>query len=808
MKIVTILTPPELENIIWNIKNLFIGQYPSNSNRYFPRAYKRFKTKIQFTFYVFLSILLLDVLQVNAQVNLGAQQPTGLFAADMDGDGDQDVVVSEADYRIMWYPNSGNGAFASPLLIGYNDMPGGKALAADLDKDGDQDVLVSSGWSGTGIVWFENKNGKGTFVKKPYLPIGNKNNFFFPSVFARDLDGDGDQDVLAALEPKQTETGTRIVWFENTDSKGSFVLRGIATLTYPGNLNNHWRAVILAADLDGDGDQDVLASYGCAGNCIENIDARIMWFENADGNGSFAQKQIILNANNINLPSVLIEDFDGDGDQDVVAETNSFMRGIHLQRLENNGQGIFASTSDQLVSPSQSNQVAADLDGDNDPDLLKFDFVNVIWLENKNGEQDYPFFGDEVKTYYEVGGNYQVFAADLDGDDDKDVLLRNDSDFRVVWFENKNGRGNFGKTFPVTNNAPDIDYLPLVRRFAPQLRFDRASEGYPMSAQPFYEDIVLHEEGTPEVDLMENRDKNTLNSNTPPTYYQASIFGNQIRINYWWFYGYQHRCNPTAVDDKGSHNGDWEHIMVTLTEDRNDIAAVTFYQHGGHYTRISGPRAAPCTPDGTGRCAGSYGFKRDGSHPIVYVGKIAHGSFHDNISGIHGVGACAYWGDFKNPDSPADYMPTWNNLISLDPIVSEGGGLNWEEAWIPFDYSADWDWGPGGVGTHPTQKAPTGQERACKGSPLYNTLGTNGCYMSECLAGDDQASQNCLKECKPGYRNDGLTCGKQVNFSNFWKFWSHWKVYGRLTGGNMYNYDYRIPQSDLGLSRRRKKGEW
>ncbi len=326
----------------------------------------------------------------------------------------------------------------------------------------------------------------------------------------------------------------------------------------------------------------------------------------------------------------------------------------------------------------------------------------------------------------------------------------------------------------------------VVIKFAPKLRFDRAAVGYPMSAQPFFEAVQRASNGAP-FERHENTDKASLQNGSVPTYYQIRAYGQQVRIHYWWFYGYQHPC----FADMGSHNGDWEHVMVTLAEDQSRVAAVTYYQHNGSYTRIAGPRDAPCTPAGTGRCQGSRGFPSEGTHPIVYVGKLAHGSYHDSNSvGPAGAGGCAYYGDFRNPASSADELASWTNLINLDSDA---------ESWIAFDRNGNFSWGPDGISTHPTQKAPQAAVAMCEGSPTY-ALASAGCYQSECLAGDDQASEDCIKECKPGYTNIGLICSKR-------KF--PWTPYGRLTGGNKYNYNFTIPLHDAGLIRRRSgSNEW
>jgi hypothetical protein len=81
------------------------------------------------------------------------------------------------------------------------------------------------------------------------------------SVYAEDLDGDGDLDVLSA-----SLYGDKISWYENTDGAGHFGSQQVITTAADGARS------VYAADLDGDGDFDILsASAG---------DGKIAWYEN------------------------------------------------------------------------------------------------------------------------------------------------------------------------------------------------------------------------------------------------------------------------------------------------------------------------------------------------------------------------------------------------------------------------------------------------------------------------------------------------------------------------------------------------
>jgi hypothetical protein len=87
------------------------------------------------------------------------------------------------------------------------------------------------------------------------------------SVFAADVDGDGDLDVLSA-----SAADDKIAWYENTDGVGSFGNQQVISTAADSVIS------VFAADLDGDGDLDVLsASY---------YDDKIAWYENTDGAGS------------------------------------------------------------------------------------------------------------------------------------------------------------------------------------------------------------------------------------------------------------------------------------------------------------------------------------------------------------------------------------------------------------------------------------------------------------------------------------------------------------------------------------------
>jgi hypothetical protein len=85
---------------------------------------------------------------------------TAVFAADVDGDGDSDVLsASFFDSWIAWYENlDGGGAFGPPRSISAVAAGAFSVWAGDLDGDGDTDALSAAQESDT-IAWHENESG-------------------------------------------------------------------------------------------------------------------------------------------------------------------------------------------------------------------------------------------------------------------------------------------------------------------------------------------------------------------------------------------------------------------------------------------------------------------------------------------------------------------------------------------------------------------------------------------------------------------------------------------------------------------------
>lgn len=353
-------------------------------------------------------------------VSTQVDRPENIVAADMDGDGDIDIVsASFGDDMIAWHENTnGHGTFSTLHVISTEADGAWSVFTADLDGDGDQDVLSASTLDNK-VAWYRNVDGLGSFGPQQIIATGERGAI---SVYAADLDNDNDLDVICAAP-----YDNKVVWFENTDGMGTFGPERLISNSegYP--------MEVAAADLDGDGDQDVLSATG-------QFD-RVWWFENLDAAGNFGPAQRVGGVGS-QLNAIFPADVDGDGDVDVVAAA---ALGMTVGWLENvNGFSQVVSAHEISREAYQARDVfAADLDGDGDLDVLSASEWDskVSWYENVDGSGS---FGAQHVIAPDLNGPITVCAADFDGDGDIDVATASLHANEIWWFENDvdcNGNG-------------------------------------------------------------------------------------------------------------------------------------------------------------------------------------------------------------------------------------------------------------------------------------------------------------------------------------------------------------------------------
>ncbi len=321
-----------------------------------------------------------------------------VYAADLDGDGDADVLSAMLyDGKIIWFENSdGQGKFGPQRIMSSEAVFARSVFAADLDGDGDIDVLSAS-TNDNKIAWYENIDGAGNFGPQQVITSGA---YQARSVFASDLDGDGDIDVLSA-----SMEDDKIAWYQNLNGLGLFSSEQVIT-----SAAEEARSVF-ASDLDGDGDADVLSA--------SSRDRKIAWYENTNQLGNFGPQQIISD-DVIGATAVIAGDLDGDGDMDVLSAAASHAGVAWYQNID--GLGTFSSglAFTDALWPARS-VIVADLDGDGDTDVVSGASgtgpESISWHENEadcnsNGISDGCDLGD--KTGSDCNGNLLIDECDID----------------------------------------------------------------------------------------------------------------------------------------------------------------------------------------------------------------------------------------------------------------------------------------------------------------------------------------------------------------------------------------------------------
>ncbi len=219
-----------------------------------------------------------------------------IYAEDVNGDGDMDVLGAATwDDEISWWENDdGTGTtWTEHIIDGYFD--GAQSVfAEDVDGDGDMDVLGAASLADD-VTWWENDDGTGTTWTE-HLVDGDFEGAC--SVFAEDVDGDGDMDILASAFHDD-----EITWWENNDGSGIIWTEHLVDGDFDEAIS------VYAKDMDGDGDMDVLGA-ALDGN-------EITWWENDDGTGTTWTKHLV-DGDFEGAFSVYAEDVDGDGDMDVL----------------------------------------------------------------------------------------------------------------------------------------------------------------------------------------------------------------------------------------------------------------------------------------------------------------------------------------------------------------------------------------------------------------------------------------------------------------------------------------------------------
>jgi len=243
--------------------------------------------------------------------------PSGSYgcmaAGDLDGDGDDDIAdfVFVNMYRNTGCPGPPAWDLEEDVFPHMNMLgcTGGRGTLGDVDADGDLDLVYGCyECCSLRMVWN---------VGTPQWPaweqggaiLGDPYIESYSSPFLADLDGDGDLDVMA------TDQGGGIFFYENTGTPQA-PLWGSRQLIQDIDYGGMDYTVVLG-DLDGDGDLDFLGGEGLRRlECWENIGTPQEW--------SYVPNAAMLTG--VDVPTngvhgVALPDVDCDGDCDLLVSS-------------------------------------------------------------------------------------------------------------------------------------------------------------------------------------------------------------------------------------------------------------------------------------------------------------------------------------------------------------------------------------------------------------------------------------------------------------------------------------------------------
>lgn len=367
-------------------------------------------------------------------LTLSLEFRSSLVVLDADLDGDADVALLNASSnQVEIVLSTGLVASAGPVLqLGPSSYY--ELTVVDVDSDGDQDLVTPT--TNFGVTSMQ------PLLQQPggaWSVIGSQLLGSWPGgvLFARDWDGDGDEDLLlrSFTQPSGNRFVHTLAWFCN--QAGSFPIARSEQLFGSEDLS----LGAGAADLDGDGWLDFVDARALRFGHAELLSQPLPgpnrplrdWDDDGDLDGRIESTQTLAKNDGTGVFTVAsgfwpnagpnqffgtpiaVADFDGDGLQEALvpktlqqAPLPPVFLGMH--RLEANGDDLLLDQG--LACPTQlTTGLALDADGDGDLDVVTSQGVVV---------QQSP--GSFVLVPQSFAGHSPVAVGDLDGDGDEDLL--------------------------------------------------------------------------------------------------------------------------------------------------------------------------------------------------------------------------------------------------------------------------------------------------------------------------------------------------------------------------------------------------
>jgi RHS repeat-associated protein len=383
-----------------------------------------------------------------------------LIVVDLDRDGRMDLVyvtgAAATEGGVFVQYGDARGEYSSPETILAGGRLGG-LRAADLDGDGDLDLLASRGEIAVADPTLRVIRNLGSRIYSTPTQVSAQGELFGFELF--DLEGDGDLDLALGEEVETLGASWGALAVHVNDGGGAFSLH--SRYDYTGQ--HAFLVQLRAADLDGDGDADLAAITRVGG--IEGVAGQLLWLENQVG-GSLTPHE--LGDQVTAQKSLLVDDVDGDGRVDLVAagrrvDVNSSFTAADLGSAivwRNLGGGQFTRKEFEL-DPRLADAALVDLNADDLPDLVSLHQAldetspSSLSVRFNRGNLEFTPAARLTENY----NSSIIVVADVDGDVAPDLVTVAEDDHGLqMRLEFLNTQ--FGREGDVDDHITRLDYSP------------------------------------------------------------------------------------------------------------------------------------------------------------------------------------------------------------------------------------------------------------------------------------------------------------------------------------------------------------
>ena len=359
--------------------------------------------------------------------------PASLTIADVNGDGIPDIIVANfVDNTVSILLGNGDGTFKPAVAVPVGNGPV-FVTTADMNGDGKPDLVVNNNLDNTVGVLLN--NGDGTFGAMNTTKIGRKRLFLYPQMLVvGDFNHDGH---LGVITTTTSENGDYVFYLPGN---GDGTFRPAKVLTT--GLQTSYLAV---ADVNGDGFPDLIAGS------VANNSIRVKLGNHLGGFTTGVDYPASGIAGGSQVQRLAVADFSGTGKPDI-AVVNS--EAGFVQLLYNDGTGQFHLKNSYDTGSTPSDVETADLNGDGHLDLVESNSADgTLGVRLGNGDGTF-----QAMQTYKVGANPQrVLLLDVNGDGKLDAVTVNAGDNSVsVLLGNGDGTFQAARDYPAGPNLVDI----------------------------------------------------------------------------------------------------------------------------------------------------------------------------------------------------------------------------------------------------------------------------------------------------------------------------------------------------------------